>query len=200
MTFCPNCSAELKTPGPDSCWNCSASFGSGSVWKPTEQPSGEFRVVHKAPLKTESQKEESPNRLIFRLGLQAFWSALLITFFYFVVMMMAFREYGTIVNGVTSSSLLSSLVIAALTAPFAGVVGDATIDAVAAQLLDTAYGVSASDAAFLKARIYVGTVGVFAVALIHQAFAARREWTTINRGKQVLQRESAAPKRPWERW
>ena len=40
--YCPNCSARFDAP-PASCWNCKASFGADSAWKPTARPNGEFR-------------------------------------------------------------------------------------------------------------------------------------------------------------
>ena len=42
MAFCPNCSAELR-PSDQDCWNCHASFGSGSTWQPVPVASSDFR-------------------------------------------------------------------------------------------------------------------------------------------------------------
>lgn len=48
MRYCPNCSAELKTVrAPMACWNCDADFSQGSAWRPTDTPSGVFRLFPK---------------------------------------------------------------------------------------------------------------------------------------------------------
>ena len=39
--YCPNCYAELAN-NPAECGNCSASFGVGSAWTPTEKPLGQY--------------------------------------------------------------------------------------------------------------------------------------------------------------
>jgi len=48
--YCPNCSAKLG-PRPTECWNCHASFETGSLFKPTLQPTGEFREYRKPQAK-----------------------------------------------------------------------------------------------------------------------------------------------------
>ena len=48
MPYCPNCSAELPTENPSTCWNCAAAFSEQSAWKPVSQPPGDFRpFVHR---------------------------------------------------------------------------------------------------------------------------------------------------------
>jgi len=45
MPFCPNCAAELEREDLQSnqCWNCEASFGVCSEWKPTPSPLRAFQ-------------------------------------------------------------------------------------------------------------------------------------------------------------
>lgn len=47
MAFCPNCSAALPDDSVVAeCWNCHASFGADSDWKPLKQPIDPFRKFH----------------------------------------------------------------------------------------------------------------------------------------------------------
>jgi hypothetical protein len=41
--YCPNCSADLEDKTVDEYWNCHADFSSGSSWKPSTTPAGDFR-------------------------------------------------------------------------------------------------------------------------------------------------------------
>src|SRR5687768_9590305 len=44
MTYCPNCSANLDLqPSLAECWNCHATFGEGSLFRPVCAPPGAFR-------------------------------------------------------------------------------------------------------------------------------------------------------------
>jgi hypothetical protein len=74
VSYCPNCSAELESRLVGECWNCHATFGDNSEWKPSSTPSGEFRRFPKQsnPVPPEAQATDSTTRKVvngFGLGL-----------------------------------------------------------------------------------------------------------------------------------
>jgi hypothetical protein len=75
MAYCPNCSAKLETTAADSCWNCLASFGEGSVWKPLPSPVGSFRrftqraaIPKKAPGAEAYRPRSTSERVVNGIG------------------------------------------------------------------------------------------------------------------------------------
>lgn len=81
MKYCPNCSADLApSPQTSSCWNCHAQFGDGSIWKPTDSPSGEFRRFRKStPLMPREEPDTVPRRAlhpVLKVLIQIFLRAL----------------------------------------------------------------------------------------------------------------------------
>lgn len=63
MHYCPNCSAELDCGMVSSCWNCHATFGSGSTWSPTVTPTGRFRNFQRSRPAQESSAEDQQREL-----------------------------------------------------------------------------------------------------------------------------------------
>jgi hypothetical protein len=65
MAYCPHCSFPVEEDARD-CTNCGAQFGPGSVWKPTQQPSGPIPTgeppVRRYEVPQELSEQEKPLR------------------------------------------------------------------------------------------------------------------------------------------
>ena len=58
--FCPNCSAALDDKAIE-CWNCSAAFGEGSNWTPTDRPTGTFQEWKRPPQADLREVDSAPS-------------------------------------------------------------------------------------------------------------------------------------------
>lgn len=135
--------------------------------------------MRKASSQTAKLDDKAAKRSIFGAGLPLWVQVLMLsvvaTIIYFGVLVMAYGGYENGLDGATGLLVVASLVIHVLTAPVVAVVGDGAIQSVAEILIGATHGPSAVQNAVLKARIYVGSAGVFAGSLVCLALLAWKE-------------------------
>ena len=165
MSFCPNCSALLKEPTANSCWNCSADFGHGSVWAPVADPPGEIR------LRKQTSRTGSDNSDVKTSNETPVWMKVLAILAgppvaYLVVLSALYAWYEASLNGGNTGGVIfgGSLVLL-LTEPSARFVGDDTVNRLAQEFFVLADGPSMEQNALMRVRILLGVLGTFLAGL-----------------------------------